>query len=318
MVATFNNYLFGYRNGEWVGMNTQVEKMAFLISAYTEPRSLRALVLKLNEMFNADFFIHIDKKVKIEPFQIDLINLPNVFFVKDRVRVYWGGYSQVEMQKAMIQEMLQRNIRYMRVVSLTGTDYPVANAESILKKMEKKEIEYIIGFDVDHEINPGKRKMSLKYSCFYLMDTHRFIRAALIRLRIPRLYYKKMKMPIYHGSEYWALTYECISELYHNYLKNEQLQKLLRYSFVPSEAWIHTMFFNSKWKDRAVQPLKNENPDLIRLSPITYFNYTSSIKILDESDYQDIMKSERLFARKIITGKSDGLISMLADHERNN
>lgn len=298
-------------------MSTQEERMAFLISAYTEPRSLRALVLKLNEMFSADFFIHIDKKVQIDPFQTDLINLPNVFFIKDRVRVYWGGYSQVEMQKAMIQEMLQRNTKYMRVISLTGTDYPVEKAETILEKMEKKETEYIIGFDVDHEINPGKRTMALKYSCFYLMDTHRFIRAALIRLRIPRLYYKKVKIPIYHGSEYWALTYECISELYHEYLKNEQLQKLFRYSFVPSEAWIHTMFFNSKWKDRAVQPLKNENPDLIRLSPITYFNYTSSIKILDENDYEDIKKSGRLFARKIITGKSDRLITLLTERERN-
>ena len=291
--------------------------MAFLISAYTEPRSLHALIKKLNEMLCADFFIHIDQKARIEPFLYDLENMPNVYFVKERIHVYWGGYSQVEMQISMIREMLARNTQYKRVINLTGTDYPVAKAETIVKTLEKEEIEYIIGFDVNHEINPGRRKMSLKYSCFYLMDTHRFIRAALIRLRLPRFYFKTVKTPIYYGSEYWALSYACISELYRSYLDNEQLQKLFRYSFAPSEAWIHTMFFNSHWKDRAVQSLKNECHGLVKLSPITFFKYSKSIKILDERDYEDIINSGRLFARKIITGKSDRLISMLPNAEKN-
>lgn len=298
-------------------MEKNSDKMAFLISAYTEPNSLHAMIRKLNEMVPADFYIHIDKKVEIEPFQSDLDDMQNITFIKNRTRVYWGGYSQVKMQMEMIKEMLSRNVRYKRVINLTGTDYPVVGKTTMREALENDDVEYICGFDVNNEVNPGRRKMSLKYSCFYLMDTYKIIRAILIRLKLPRIFYLTVKTPIYYGSEYWALTFDCIKELYHEYLNDRQLQRLFHFSFVPSEAWVHTMFFNSDWKKRAVQEIQNECQGLIKLSPITFFKYTKSIKILDESDYKDIINSGRLFARKIITGKSDRLIAMLKMKEEN-
>ena len=292
-------------------MEHNMQKMAFLISAYTEPNSLHALVRKLDEMLSADFYIHIDKKVQIEPFQNGLKDMPNVFFVKKRVRVYWGGYSQVEMQMNMIEEMLSKNEHYIRVINLTGMDYPIAKKDVLLERLSNLQIEYICGFDVKKEIDPGKRKMSLKYSCFYLMDTFRILRGVMIRLRIPRLLYHRFDRPLYFGSEYWALTYDCITELYREYLKDELLQKLLWFSFVPSEAWVHTMFYNSSWRNRTVYEPKVKYEGLISLSPVTFFKYNDSIKVLNEEDYEDVVNSGRLFARKIIKGKSDRLIAML-------
>lgn len=292
-------------------MKKKPDKIAFLISAYTEPSSLCALVRKLDEMLCADFYIHIDKKVPIEPFQSELRDMPNVFFVNERIRVYWGGYSQVEMQLSMIREMLSKNFHYLRVINLTGMDYPIVEKEVLDEKLSNSQIEYICGFDVKNEIEPGKRKMEQKYSCFYLMDTFRILRALMIRLRIPRPFYRKFDYPLFFGSEYWALTYECISELYENFKKNKQLQKLLRFSFVPSEAWVHTMFYNSCWRDRAIHEPVVKYEGLISLSPVSFFIYTDSIKILNEEDYENVVHSGRLFARKIIKGKSDRLIAML-------
>ena len=290
-------------------------KFAFLISAYTEPNSLRNMVKKLDKMVEADFYIHIDKKVKIEPFQLDLIKMPNVFFIKDRIKVFWGGYSQVEMQISMIREMIRRDIRYTRVINLTGTDYPVINKKNLYEKLCKEDVEYICGYKVNSELRTGKKRMIYKYARFYLMDTSRMIRATVKRMRIPRRLFKKFQNSMCFGSEYWALTYECVTELFNDYLKNEQLQNLLRFSFAPSEAWIHTMFFNSRWREKAIQHPEDSNDDLIDLSPVTYFKYGNSIKILDESDYEDIINSGRLFARKVIVGKSDKLISMLETGE---
>lgn len=66
--------------------------LAYLISAYTEPRSLENLVKALN-MECVDFYIHIDKKVDITKFRKKLSKYKNVFFLPDsmRVKVYWGG-----------------------------------------------------------------------------------------------------------------------------------------------------------------------------------------------------------------------------------
>lgn len=296
-------------------MKKSSDKMAFLISAYTEPFSLHALVKKLDKMVLADFYIHIDKKVRIEPFQDGLMNMPNVYFLEDRIRVYWGGYSQVEMQMLMIKEMLRRNIKYGRVINLTGTDYPVVSRKILHEVLNESEVEYICGFEVNSELRTGNKKMIYKYSRFYLMDTYRVIRALVIRMRLPRFSFRRNQISIYYGSEYWALTYACIEELYNNYIRNEPLQELLRFSFVPSEAWMHTMFFNSKWRDRAVKRPEDCDYNLINLSPITYFKYGNAIKILDEGDYEDIISSGRLFARKIVTGRSDRLISMLHENE---
>jgi len=296
-------------------MRKNANKMAFLISAYTEPDSLHALVKKLDDMLFADFYIHIDRKVRIEPFQNGLMNMPNVFFLKRRTLVYWGGYSQVEMQMSMIKEMLRRNIKYDRVINLTGTDYPVVSREILYDVLKQREVEYICGFEVNSELRTGDRKMIYRFARFYLMDTHRVIRALIKRVKLPRFSFWRNQFSIYYGSEYWALTYECLSELFNDYIRNEPLQKLLRFSFVPSEAWIHTMFFNSGWRERAVKRPENSDYNLINLSPITYFKYGNAIKILDEGDYKDIVTSGRLFARKIVTGKSDHLISMLCENE---
>ena len=290
-------------------------KIAFLISAYTEPSSLRALVKKLDKMLFADFYIHIDKKVQIKPFQDGLMNMPNVFFLENRIRVFWGGYTQVEMQMAMIKEMLRKNIKYKRIVNLTGTDYPVVKKEIMLDVLNNSEIEYICGFEVSSELRSGNRKMIYKYSRFYLMDTFRAIRALVIRMRLPRLSFWRNRFSIYYGSEYWGLTYDCLLELFNDYLSNEPLQKLLRFSFVPSEAWIHTLFFNSRWSNRAVKSPEECDYNLINLSPITYFKYGNAIKVLDDGDYEDVISSGRLFARKIVTGKSDQLISLLCENE---
>ena len=194
---------------------------------------------------------------------------------------------------------------------MTGTDYPVVDGKTLYERLNDKKVEYICGFDVKRELFSGKRKMINKYGRFYLMDTHRVIRAVIKRMRLPRFSYRELQASMYFGSEYWALTSECLTELVDEYMKNEPLQKLLRFSFVPSEAWIHTMFFNSEWKDKAIKQPEDCDDDLINLSPVTYFKYGNAIKVLDEGDYEDIINSGRLFARKIVTGKSDRLISLL-------
>lgn len=48
---------------------------------------------------------------------------------------------------------------------------------------------------------------------------------------------------------------------------------------------------------------------------ITFFKYMGSIQILDENDYEDIVASRRMFARKVIVGKSDRLVHMLHQRE---
>ena len=93
------------------------------------------------------------------------------------------------------------------------------------------------------------------------------------------------------------------------------MRNYLRFVFAPSEIWIHTLLFNSNWKTIGEIYPGTEFPSIGRLSPLTYFEYGRRIKVFTEKDYDGLMNSGCLFARKIIAGKSDKLKSMI-DQQR--
>ena len=300
-------------------------RIAYLISAYTEPDSFQNLIRALQEP-DADFYVHVDKKVDIKPFQDRVRLYRNVCFVPEnrRCRVYWGGYSQVNMQLSMIDAMVNSGKKYDRVVNLTGTDYPVISLRKWHTMLEDEKKEYIIGFDVGTEVLKKKSRLSElhknKYQYYHIMDTNRYFRYIIEHfLRIPRVkHYEQLGYNFCFGSEYWALSYECLLELVKRYRKDKKIQTILRTSYVPSEAWIHTMFFASEYACKGVLEKNKSYCGLSSLSPLSYFVYGSAIKVLDEKDYDKIVASEKAFARKIIKGPSDCLIHMIDQRRAEN
>lgn len=288
-----------------------MKKIAYLISAYTEPSTLENMIYLLNNS-EVDFYIHVDKHVDINDFQSQLCKLPNVHFLKGdmRVDVYWGGYSQVKLQYNMIKEMLNSKIIYERVVNLTGTDYPIWSNDKLLEYFGNVDKEYIIGFDVSRE--KGNKNNQKKYIYIWKLDNISIFTNFLNKLHIKKARnYNALGYNIYFGSEYWALTYNCLKYLIEAYESDICLKRILKSSYVPSEAWIHTLFFNSKYRDKGIVISDGVYKGLSELSPLTYFVYKDAIKILDEKDYDDIVQSRKPFARKIIVGKSKKLIDQL-------
>jgi len=44
---------------------------------------------------------------------------------------------------------------------------------------------------------------------------------------------------------------------------------------------------------------------------LTFIDYTNGIKIFTEEDFDMLIKSDKIFCRKTITGKSDRLMDMI-------
>lgn len=285
---------------------------AYLISAYLNPLTLKQLVDALNEEEKVDFYIHVDAKCNILEFSELLCGYSNVFFLKgrERVKVFWGGYSQVKMEYNLIKSMLHTGTRYHRIFYLTGMDYPLVSNRAMQESLVDN-MEYIIGFDVSHEcaVESPKGSMKDKFLYFWNLDTR--IGVCLTRKKFKkRKQYEDLKCSFYFGSEYWALTYDCIKYVFETYSKNKRLQRMLRFCFSPGEAWVHTVIFNSKWKERG-QIYKGSYRGLASLSPISYFDYGKEIKILNDSDYNRLINSQKLFCRKVKKGVSDNLVAMI-------
>jgi hypothetical protein len=266
-----------------------------------------------------DFFIHIDKKVDIAPFKTEVENLVGggqVHFLSDdaRVRVNWGGYTQVVFQRNMIQCAIDSQYSYKRIVMLTGTDYPTVSNEVLVETLCNTDKEFIIGFDINREeYQSGRRPPHQnRFLYVYRYDNGKFVRGVFNHLKIHRVKsVDDFEYKYYYGSEYWCLSYECVKELMDAWDRDEKLQHIMKSVFAPSESWIHTLFFNSSYADKGIQYRDYEHRELANLSPLEYFYYVGKVKVLNDGDYEAIVKSNKMFCRKVIAGQSDLLIELL-------
>ena len=302
-------------------------KVAYLISAYQDEMQLKRLIEVLSCKENY-FFIHIDKKINIDKFKNVLKSFENVFFVENRVFVSWAGYSQVKAILSMIELMLSTKIEFDRVLSITGLDYPLVNNEKIINEFEKNPSkQYMIGFNIS---KCKTKKQWNKIQNYYFQDLHiknRNISSKITGIlnRLVNILHIRKKMftkekddfDIYMSSDYWALTYECVKELYYEYLKNDKLKKYFKTSFAPSELFMTTMVFNSKYAKDAELFDSNEYTCLADLTKLHYIDYSNGIIVFDENDFDRLMDSKKMFARKFTTGKSDKLIEMINKEIKN-
>ncbi|MDE5739945.1 MAG: conjugal transfer protein, partial [Bacteroidaceae bacterium] len=82
-------------------------------------------------------------------------------------------------------------------------------------------------------------------------------------------------------------------------------------SFGQAETLIQTIAFNSpQWASRCLLH-QGEYPGLVALTPLHYIVYDPVIKVMDETDYDTLMDSGKMFARKLLSGKSDQLVKRL-------
>ena len=80
--------------------------IAYLIAAHDNPKVVKQQVALL-KADNVSFHIHVDAKTPIEPFENELKGEDSLWFITDRVNVYWGDFSQVEATLKLIGSALK-------------------------------------------------------------------------------------------------------------------------------------------------------------------------------------------------------------------
>ncbi len=291
-----------------------MKRIAYIISAYTDPNHLKRLVERLS--VNSDFYVHIDKKIDITPFKKALAD--KVQFVP-RYWISWGGWSQVLYQEELLKAVFNSGKDYSHIVCLSGLDYPMWNPERIVSFFnENPTKEFIAGFDMTsgHLQYPYYTKYhffrDLKCNSQWWKD--KLIVAS--RWFMKPLCHKPPYAPIdgkqcdiYKGSDYWAITPDC-AKLVLEKLSQQPLRNYFKYSFVPSEMCLQTIIFNSPFRENAILHT-DKYPGLPTLTPLHFIDYHGFIKHLDESDYPRLKESGRMFCRKVVSGKSDSLVEII-------
>lgn len=296
-------------------------KLAFLITAHNDPAQLRRLIASLPP--ESGFFVHIDAKSDLSAFSA-IERMPNVHFAQRRINVMWGSYSQLESQIVLLKEAVASEEHYDYFISLSGLDYPLwSNARLLRFFAEHQGTEFIMGVRLD---NQGKQSWlyrqhrPLNRFFFPYGSLGSKVRVALRKIIYGLGFRKPLSFKahgrtyhVYKGSSWWAITRDLAQSVLDHWADNDYRRFFIDF-FGPDETFVHTVVFNSPFKDRAL-PTPERLDHFESLTPLTFIDYATTIKVLDDSDFDRLMASGKLFCRKVVSGASDSLVRRI-DRER--
>lgn len=297
-------------------------KIAFLISTNKDARHLRDLIDSLPK--EADYYIHIDSKRDLLPFE-NSVRRQNVTFLRDRIDVVSGSISEVQVQVELLRKALA-NTNYDYLVNISGLDYPLWDNSRILEFFNNaKGKEILTGITM-----AGQGKAAYPYTDFRLLSNHSWnnnslkskARGALRKAINLASIHKTLSIhcpgktyTLYKGSSSWAITPEIGYQIVGEWDENKRLVEYFRTSYRPVETFVPTVALNSEFASRCTIA-KGRYKGIDALSPLTYIDGSPTEKVLTEVDFNSIKEEDKMFCRQVVTGYSDGLKSMI-DAERN-
>jgi len=286
---------------------------AILITAYKNIGHLNKLV----DFFDGDFsiYIHIDKKSAISRDDINLLkNKKNVRLISQKYKINWGGINHLKAILLLAEEAL-KNKENTLFHLVTGHDYsikPLSEFEKFAEGNSGKDfMEY---HELPYSAWPegGMDRLS-RYNLYDLVDGRkgfgkRFIEGFSKLQKIigfKRKFYPGFPKQ-FGGSTYWTLRRESLEYVFKYMDENPKFLPRFKYSFCAEEIFFQTILLNSPLKENIIQGNKR-----FIVWEVRNGNFPAN---LDETDYNNITKSEALFARKFEYPVSVGLLNKIEEN----
>lgn len=276
-------------------------KIAYIILAHKLPEQLVRLVKRLNT-HDTSFFIHINKDTDhatYEKMVRPLHDWANIHFLERRT-VKWGTFSQVQAALDGVQAALALNPGFDYAIFLSGQDYPIKSNEYIREFLEKSNGKsYLEYFSLPNAIWRRENGGMDRIDYWHLHFGGR-----------PRKTFRRFDPPyrrflathkIFGGSAWWCLSRDC-AEYMNKYLsRNGYFVKFWKYTRIPDELFFQTALLNSNFKDQIV------NDNLHYIVWVT----TPHPEILRRQDYEKLISSDKLFARKFDITVDSEILDMI-------
>jgi hypothetical protein len=288
-------------------------KQAILITAYKNAAHLTDIINTLTYKDRFSFYIHIDSKSKIKDDEIaDLKKLEAVKLVTKQYLVNWGGVNHLKAILSLASEAIKDNdIEYFHAIS--GQDFPVKSGKFIENYMNlNRGKEYISYFKFPYQNWPEGGYSRFEYYNLYdvfdgaspigrrIINSLRYIQS---KLNIKR---KHPSLQFYGGGTWWTLSAGCLKYIF-NYIDNDpSFLKMFNHSFCSEEIFFQTIILNSPFREKVA------NDDLRYI--IWEHRNGSRPANLDDTDFDEIVKSNKLFARKFGSSVSNNLLSKIKHH----
>lgn len=276
-----------------------MKKHAYLVVAYNNWEVLNTQFRILDD-FRNDIFLIVDSKstdfdpcLLYKPLNARMTLLP-------RRCIYWAEFSQVKALLDLIQAAISsetNEVQYSYFHFFSGTDLPIKSQDFIHGFCDSvnKNFIGIVPKVFPYSTNRVKYYWPLLRTKIY--KKYKVIKGvSLLSTYIQRLFgvnrLRDSKLDIYNGWDWASITHEFALFLLSNQV---EISHMFNKCLCPSELWIHTLCYNSSFRDTLYDEhnLKNGSMRFIdweRGRPYTWGQ--------DEGDFEKLVSSPYLFARK--------------------
>lgn len=279
--------------------------------AYQDTYALERL-LRLADDDRNEIFVHLDKRwAEVDPRQLaGVCSRSSVVFVP-RMNVFWGDFSQIEAALRLFRAAMPGRFDYYHMLS--GADLPLKTQDEIHDFFNGHAGKEFVGFAQ----TPFDRRWVTELHFFnrFMRPTNRVQRAIrnrgtenIVRLQ-RRLGYDHSRhfgLELRKGSDWFSITHGMALHL----MANERvLRRLLRFGHVPTEVYMQTLAWNSDFRDALFD---------------TDDEYVGSARLIDwdrgapyvfrDSDFDELISSDRMFARKFLSAVDPDVIDRLFEY----
>jgi hypothetical protein len=276
-------------------------EIAYIVLAHKLPNQLVRLVDRLDAPW-VTFLVHIDKKTDDGLFRqvAEAFNGRGNIYLLKRFKCYWGGFGVVEASLEGLRQIFLHRLQPDYIILLTGQDYPLRSNEYIRSYFER----FCGTSFIDCDILPNFKEFPITGGTHLYEDWHYVARKYF---HVRPVWGKRM-LPLgmrpYKGSAYWNLTYECARYILTFVERNPQVVRFFKHVLTPDELFFQTVLMNAN----QTHPIISDHlryHDWVRSSDLNH------PKTLNVEDYEQVLASSALFARKFDETEDRTILEML-------
>jgi core-2/I-Branching enzyme len=277
-------------------------KIAYLILGHKNPGHIIRLIDSLRTP-GSSFILHIDKRAGeavYSPLE-SYARSHDEIYLTPRYTCYWGGFgiAQATISCLCATDKLTSGFDY--AILLSGQDYPIKSPAEIqgffALNHGRQFIESFSLIRPNRWSGNGGQFQSLNRVQHIAVSFRSHVKFIPIKRTFPLGYEP------HGGSQWWALSRECILYLLQFLREHPSFVRFFKFVFIPDESLFHSALSNSRFKDTIV------NDDL------RYIDWEhpnpNCPRTLDASDFLALQASPKLFARKFDPGCSGDLIDRI-------
>ncbi|MBM1171281.1 beta-1,6-N-acetylglucosaminyltransferase [Microvirga arabica] len=228
-----------------------MRKIALLVLGASAPRIAGKLGAAFVDKDRYSIYVHVDAKQDLARYTAEAGSVANLRYLETRFNVFWAGFNMIKATMALMDTAL-RDPDNKYFVLMSDDTCPLMSPGAMYERIVTHDMAWIHCWPV-----PQNHIFHYRYERFFYMDSkfsnprwfeneERFFSdddaQAISDLTTLQARGKKPLRQLYAGKQWWILKRIHIASILQAYKEDEHLRESFRFSAVPDETYIHTIF----------------------------------------------------------------------------